>query len=116
MSEQPLLLAARRHLSEAEAAYTDKGGLHHLEEGLALLEEVIADGAAQDQQIARNLAATYARKIYGHIRARLEVRDGLPEPLLEHFFKLILAFDHGCSELPSDARTIKIDIAGRLID
>ena len=40
----------------------------------------------------------------------------MPEPQLEHLFKVVLAFDQSEVELPDTAREVKIEIARRLID
>jgi hypothetical protein len=40
----------------------------------------------------------------------------VPEPELEHFFRIVLAFDQVDVELPEIARGTKIAIARRLID
>jgi hypothetical protein len=114
---EPLpLVAARTHLSQAEAAYRTEDGLFHLEEGLALLEEVALDGAPEHQAIAANLLSTYSTRICESIKALVEKDSGLPEPDLEHLFKVLLAFDAGELELPEYVRSLKIDVVRRLID
>jgi hypothetical protein len=40
----------------------------------------------------------------------------VPEPQLEHLFKVVLAFDQSEVELPDNAREVKVEIARRLID
>jgi hypothetical protein len=115
MPEPRELLSAREHLAQAEAGYRSPEGLYHLEEGLALLEEVVAD-SPQYRQLAQNLATTYFTRIFGGIR-RLEDADrGLPEPELEHLFKVVLAFDERSFELPPEARSTKISLVRDLID
>jgi hypothetical protein len=116
MNESSALSRAREQLSLAEKTYRSEDGLFHLEEGLALLEEAIADGRPDDRKIARNLAATYSTKICNCVGELLEKDRALPEPELERLFKLILAFDQGDFRLPDSARTIKIAIARRLLD
>ena len=116
MLEPRQLTFAREHLSRAEAAYDTKEGLRRLEEGLALLDEVIATDAADYGTVARNLATTYSNRIVSAIRARVETDHAIPEPDLEHLFKVMLAFDQVDFELPADARALKISIARRLID
>jgi hypothetical protein len=116
MAEPRQLSAAREHLSQAEAAYDTQDGLRRLEEGLALLEEVIAAQAADHATVARNLARTYSNRIVSAIRARVENDRALPEPELEHLFAVMLAFDQVDLEPPAEARTLKISIARRLID
>jgi len=64
MIEPPQLLSAREHLSRAEAKYRSEDGLFHLEEGLALLEEVMAGDSPEYRTVAQNLASTYSTKIY----------------------------------------------------
>jgi hypothetical protein len=116
MIEPRQLSSAREHLSRAEAAYDTKEGLRRLEEGLALLDEVIATDAADYGTVARNLATTYSNRIVNAVRARVEADRAMPEPDLEHLFKVMLAFDQVDFELPADARSLKISIARRLTD
>lgn len=115
MSEPRQLLSAREHLAKGESLYRSADGLFHLEEGLALLEEVI-DDVPSHVQVARNLAATYAMKLYGCVKRAIDHDRGIPEPELEHYFKMILAFDQGDFELPAQAREVKISIARMLIE
>lgn len=115
MIEPPQLRSAREHLARAEAMYRTAAGLAHLEEGLALLQEVLTGDAAGDRLVARNLACTYATKIYGCVQQLVERDRGLPEPDLEHLFKLILAFDQIGFDLPAEARSTKIKLVRRLI-
>ena len=63
MVEPPQLLSAREHLALAEAKYRSEDGLFHLEEGLGLLEEVMAGTSSAQRAVAQNLAATYSMKI-----------------------------------------------------
>jgi hypothetical protein len=116
MVESPELLSAREHLSRAEARYRTADGLFHLEEGLALLEEVIAGKSPECRTLAHNLASTYSTKIYGCIKTLVEKDRGLPEPDLEHLFKMVLAFDERSFDLPAEARATKIQLVRDLID
>jgi hypothetical protein len=115
MNESAALRAAREHLARAEAAFTSAAGLAELEQGLALLDELIADAAAE-RVIANNLAATYASKIFGRVHTVVTADRAVPQPTLEHFFKLMLAFDEGDFTLPEQARDLKIAVMRRLID
>lgn len=116
MVEPAQLQSAREHLAQAEATYRSEDGLFHLAEGLMLLAEVMAGGAPGYRKVAQNLASTYTRKIYGSVRELLEIDRGIPEPELEHFFKVVLALDHAGVDLPQDARSMKIELARRLVD
>ncbi len=117
MSGEPRQLAiARDHLSRAERQYRTDDGLFHLEEGLALLEEIIASADADASRIAGNLLATYAAKVYAVAERAVETDPNLPEPELERLFKLILAFDHYSFELPAEARKTKVALVRRLVD
>lgn len=116
MSESPALTAARRHLGNAESGYRSAEGLAHLEEGLALLEEVALDGSKAHKAIAANLLATYSGRLCDAVRQRVESDPAMPEPELQHLFRLLLAFDAAELELPDYVRSLKIDIARRLID
>jgi hypothetical protein len=116
MVEPPQLRAARQHLSQAESEYRSDDGLFHLEEGLALLDEMMAGDVPAIRTIAQNLASTYATKIFGCVRKLVETDRGLPEPDLEHLFKVVLAFDDRGFELPAEARSAKITVVERLVD
>ena len=116
MMEPRELSSAREHLARAEAGYRTADGLFHLEEGLALLEEVMAGKSAEWRTLAQNLARTYFTKIYGGIRRLVDRDRGLPEPDLEHLFKVVLAFDQRSFELPDEARATKVSLVRDLID
>jgi hypothetical protein len=116
MVESPRLLAARERLSLAEMKYRSEEGLVHLEEGLALLDEVMTGDSSSDRTVAQNLVATYSGRIYDCVRKLVDTDRGLPEPDLEHLFRVVLAFDHRGFELPVDARLTKINLVGLLID
>src|SRR5690606_36772708 len=81
-----------------------------------LLQEAIAEGAADEQRLARNIGSTYAAKIYSYVRRSIECDRNAPEPELEHLFKLLLVFDEGDLDLPPDAREVKLALGRRLLD
>jgi hypothetical protein len=110
------LLAARERLSLAETQYRSEEGLLHLEEGLALLEEVMTGDSSADRTVAQNLVATYSNRIYDCVRKLVDTDPALPEPDLEHLFRVVLAFDHRGFGLPADGRLTKINLVRRLID
>jgi hypothetical protein len=116
MPEPRELQSAREHLARAETGYRTPDGLYHLEEGLALLEEVIAGNAPEYRTLALNLASTYFARIYGSVKRLVDTDRGLPEPDLEHLFKVVLAFDERSFELPAEARATKISLVRDLID
>ena len=116
MVEPPQLRAARQHLSQAEASYRSADGLFHLEEGLALLEEILGCNEPAHRLIARNLAEAYSTKIFRAVTRLVETDRGLPEPELEHLFKVVLAFDEHGFELPAEARSAKISVVELLVD
>ena len=116
MVDSPQLLAARERLSLAETQYRSEEGLLHLEEGLALLEEVMTGDSSADRTVAQNLVATYSNRIYDCVRKLVDTDRGLPEPDLEHLFRVVLAFDHRGFGLPADGRLTKINLVRRLID
>ena len=103
MPEPRELTAARRSLAEAEAKYRAADGLARLEDGLALLDDVIAAGSPAEVKTARNLASSYAARIYARINELVLGDAQLPEPELEHYFKMVLAFDRVDIELPKAA-------------
>jgi hypothetical protein len=116
MIQSPRLLAARERLSLAETKYRSEEGLLHLEEGLALLEEVMTEASSADRMVAQNLVATYSQRIYSCVKKLVDADRGLPEPDLEHLFRVVLAFDHAGFDLPADARLTKLNLARQLID
>lgn len=116
MTEPRELMAAREHLARAEASYRSASGLAELEQGLSLLDDVMSAQNAAHHAIAQNIAKAYATRIYRSIAALLAGDSAVPEPELEHLFKIVLAFDQSEIELPDNARAVKIEIARRLID
>jgi hypothetical protein len=116
MAEPANLLLARKHLSLAESGYRSEDGLVQLEEALALLDEVALDGEEKYQAIAKNLLSTYSSRICESIRKLVDGDPALPQPELEHLFKVLLAFDAVDLELPDFVRTTKINVVRRLID
>src|SRR5688572_20700662 len=89
MAESKTLSAARLCLAEAEAAWSSADGLGRLMEGLERLTDVIEMGSKTEARTASNLAASYAGRFYGRVRDKL-VRDAqVPEPELEHCFKVV---------------------------
>jgi hypothetical protein len=116
MPEPRELTAARRCLAEAEARYRSAEGLARLAEGLALLDDLIGAGSPAEVETARNLASSYAARIYARIHELVGNDAQVPEPELEHFFKMVLAFDRVDAELPQAARDLKIEVVRQLID
>lgn len=117
MSEPRELQRARELLARAEAAYRSEDGLAHVEGALALLDDVIeSGGAGEHKEVARNLASTYADRIISRVAELVENDPGLPEPEMERFFRLVLAFDDAAVEPPAAARSVKIRLARRLLD
>lgn len=116
MVEPRELAEARQHLSRAESGFRTEDGLFHLEEGLACLEAVLNGEEARHRTIATNLLNTYSTRICESIRTLVETDPALPEPDLEHLFRVLLAFDAGDLELPEYVRSLKIDLVRRLID
>jgi hypothetical protein len=116
MTESRELLAAREHLARGEASYGSAAGLAELAQGLGLLDDVMSATNAGNRTIAENLVKTYATRIYRSIGSLLGSDRAVPEPQLEHLFKVVLAFDQCDVELPATAREVKIEIARRLID
>jgi hypothetical protein len=116
MAESRELKAARRFLAEAEAQLGAAEGLARLAEGLSGLDDVIEGGVAAEARTARNLAASYASRIYARVRARVERDPQLPEPELEHYFKVVLAFDQVSTALPPAAAELKVAVVRALIE
>jgi hypothetical protein len=104
------LTLARDHLAAAESTLLTSDGLHHLQEGLALLE------VSKNESIAHNLGRTYTARIYAYIRREVEKNRSLSEPELEHLFAVIRVFDEAPFDLPPESKRTKVDIVRRLID
>jgi hypothetical protein len=116
MRESRLLIDARARLAKAEAAYASKEGLHDLQEGLGMLEELLEDpDEAACHSIARNVGASYLGRIYRRVAARVAAERHIPEPELEHSFHLLRAFDDTGFELPPDAAALKVEVVRRLV-
>jgi hypothetical protein len=115
MNESRELRAAREHLARAERTFTTASGLAELEVGLGLLDELIESNSAE-HSVADNLAAAYAAKIFERVKTAIAGDRKIPQPTLEHFFKLMLAFDEGDFALPERARELKIAVVRRLIE
>lgn len=116
MPESEELRAARRCLAAAEGELDDAAGLEALREGLSQLDDLIATGPAAEVRTARNLAATYANRFYGQVRERVTGKAQVPEPLLEHYFKVVLAFDVLGGEPVADAAELKVAVVRALIE
>lgn len=115
MPEPQELVKARRCLARAEADLSSADGLAQLVEGLSFLDDVIAAGDAA-ASTARNLAASYAARIYARVRDAVVGDAQLPEPDLEHLFRVVLAFDQVGAALPESALELKVAVVRRLID
>ena len=116
MPESGELKAARRFLAEAEDELASQDGLARLTEGLRVLDGVIETGAAAEAKTARNLAASYASRVYARIRSLLDHDAQVPEPELEHYFKVVLAFDQVSASLPPEATELKVAVVRALIE
>jgi hypothetical protein len=115
MTESRELAAARGSMAAAESAWASADGLTRLRDALGRLADIIEAGGAE-ARIASNLAATYAGRFYGRVRDKLERDAQVPEPELEHYFKLVLAFDQVQSALPPSAADLKIGVVEALIE
>jgi hypothetical protein len=103
-------------MAEAESAWSSADGLTRLIDGLDRLTEVIEAGSKAEARTASNLAASYAGRFYGRVRDKLQRLAQVPEPELEHCFKVVLAFDLVSDALPPAAAELKIDVVKALIE
>jgi hypothetical protein len=103
-------------MAEAEVGLSSADGLARLTDGLERLAEIIETGGKAEARTAGNLAAAYAARCYGRVRDRLVGDPQIPEPELEHWFKVVLAFDHVRDALPPAATELKIDVVKALIE
>ena len=115
MSESRELVAARASMAAAEGAWASADGLAQLEDGLEALADIM-DAGKGEARIAGNLAATYAARLYGRVRDKLERDAQVPEPELEHCFKVVVAFDRVQSALPAAAAELKVSVVKALIE
>jgi len=116
MAESRELEAARRALAAAEADLSTSDGLARLTEGLEQLDAIMGSAPPAEARTARNLASTYASRVYRQVRALLTTDAQVPEPELEHYFKIVLAFDQIGGALPADAAELKITVVKSLIE
>ena len=114
MREPRELESARAHLARAESQFGSRDGLVHLQEGLALLEDLI-DGGSAHAAIARNVGTAYCSTIYRRIASRVSSAAPISEPELERLFETMRCFDDVGLELPDDARALKVEIVKRLL-
>jgi hypothetical protein len=115
MAESRELAAARVCLAEAEAGFGSADGLARLADGLGRLADLMeADGA--EGRVASNLAASYAGRFYARVRATLEHDAQVPEPDLERYFRIVLAFDQVHDALPPAATELKIRVVEALVE
>lgn len=103
-------------MAEAEAGLDSAAGLASLVDGLGRLGDLIELGAKAEARTAANLAASYAARCYARVRERLDGDAQVPEPELEHWFKVVLAFDQVRSALPASAAELKINVVRALIE
>ena len=85
-------------------------------DGLERLALIIEAASKNEAKTASNLAATYAGRFYGRVRDKLGRDAQVPEPELEHCFKVVLAFDLVKDALPPAAAQLKIDVVRALIE
>jgi hypothetical protein len=116
MPESKELAAARVSLAEAEAGLGSADGLARLADGLLQLTDIMETGNAAEARTAGNLAASYAGRCYARVRKELERDRQMPEPMLEHYFKVVLAFDQVAASLPPAAAELKIAVVEALIE
>lgn len=116
MPESRELSAARVCLAEAEADWASADGLARLTDGLGRLADVIESGNKAEARTAGNLAASYAGRFYGRVRDKVQLAAQVPEPELEHCFKVVLAFDQLQDALPPAAAGLKIEVVKALIE
>jgi hypothetical protein len=116
MAESKELGAARRSMAGAEAGFGSAEGLALLADGLERLAELIAAGGEAEARTAANIAASYAGRFYERVRQKIEHDAQVPEPELEHCFKVVLAFDQVEGALPKSAADLKIGVVEALVD
>lgn len=116
MPESRELAAARLCMAEAEASWASADGLACLLDGLERLADILEAGPGAEARTAANLGATYAGRFYARVRDTLARDAQVPEPELEHYFKVVLAFDQVREALPPAAAELKIGVVKALIE
>jgi hypothetical protein len=116
MAESRELAAARVCLAEAEADFASADGLACLADGLGRLADLMETGGSTEARVASNLAASYAARFYARVQTKLERDTQVPEPELEHYFKVVLAFDQVNEALPASATDLKIRVVEALVE
>jgi hypothetical protein len=115
MTEPKQLEFARAHFALAESRYGSPVALEAVDKALAALEE-LRDRDDEITALSERIALTYATRLCEHMQRLLRSDVHIPEPQLEHFFKLLRTFDDSLIQLPAVARQLKIELARRLID
>ncbi|HEY5569693.1 MAG TPA: hypothetical protein VIM81_20900 [Gammaproteobacteria bacterium] len=117
VAESEDLTSARRHLREVESGFRSIDAEFHLDEGLALLEIIAADGSPKEQNIANTIGTTYLDRFAARIVESLSALD-VPEPHLKHLMRMsqILSRCRFAPSCATDLRSLAGDIAGRYID
>lgn len=103
-------------MAEAETSLASADGLARLTDGLGRLNDILETRGRAEARTARNLAATYAARCYACVSDRLALDAQVPEPELEHWFKVVLAFDQVQDALPAAAAELKIGVVRALIE
>ena len=103
-------------MAEAEAGFASADGLARLTDGLERLADIMEGDSRAEAQTAANLAASYAGRFYERVRRKIERDAQVPEPELEHYFKIVLAFDQVGEALPKSAAELKIGVVEALVE
>jgi hypothetical protein len=103
-------------MAEAEASWASADGLACLVDGVERLADIMETAPPVEARKAANLAATYAGRLYARVQDTLERDAQVPEPELEHYFKVVLAFDQLREALPPAAADLKISVVKALIE
>jgi hypothetical protein len=85
-------------------------------DGLGRLADIVEAGNKAEARTAANLAASYAGRFYARVRDKVQRDAQVPEPELEHCFKVVLAFDQLQDALPPAAAELKIEVVKALIE
>jgi hypothetical protein len=85
-------------------------------DGLGRLADIVEAGNKAEARTAGNLAASYAGRFYARVRDKVQRDAQVPEPELEHCFKVVLAFDQLQDALPPAAAELKIEVVKALIE
>lgn len=112
-SETSQLAEAREHLGAAEANLFAEDSHHHVEEGFALLEDIVSS-EADEADIAENTGKAYFAKLQA-LLAKVLTDAATPEPVLKAVLRVTSVLDGSPFAQGSDIGELRRDAGKRLL-